>query len=132
MNQRTCLMAGALLAMLGVGLGAFGAHAFKATLEAVGRADTFETAVRYQFYHAFGLLLLGVLMQLKPQIAKSLGYAAWIMLVGVLIFSGSLYLICFTGVTMWGAVAPIGGTLLLISWGLLAWVVTKNGGNSKA
>ena len=132
MNQRICLMAGALLAMLGVGLGAFGAHALKATLEAVGRADTFETAVRYQFYHAFGLLLLGTLMQLKPQIAKSLGYAAWIMLVGVLIFSGSLYLICFTGVTMWGAVAPIGGTLLLISWGLLAWVVTKNGGNSKA
>lgn len=126
MNQRTCLMAGTLLAMFGVGLGAFGAHALKATLEAAGRTDTFETAVRYQFYHAFGLLLLGILIQVKPQIAKSLGYAAWIMLAGVFIFSGSLYLICFTGVTMWGAVAPIGGTLLLISWGLSAWVVAKD------
>ena len=131
MNQRTCLAAGAVLAMLGVGLGAFGAHALKATLEAAGRADTFETAVRYQFYHAFGLLLLGILMNVKPQMTQSLGYAAWIMLAGVFIFSGSLYLICFTGVTMWGAVAPIGGTLLLISWGLLAWTITKNKDNSK-
>ncbi len=131
MNQRTCLAAGAVLAMLGVGLGAFGAHALKATLEAVGRADTFETAVRYQFYHAFGLLLLGILMNVKPQMTQSLGYAAWIMLAGVFIFSGSLYLICFTGVTMWGAVAPIGGTLLLISWGLLAWTITKNKDNPK-
>lgn len=126
MNQRTCLTAGAVLAMLGVGLGAFGAHALKATLEASGRTDTFETAVRYQFYHAFGLLLFGILIQMKPQIAKLLGYAAWLMIIGVFIFSGSLYLICFTGVTMWGAVAPIGGTLLLISWGLLAWVVAKD------
>ncbi|MFN8357327.1 MAG: DUF423 domain-containing protein [Spirosomataceae bacterium] len=118
MNTKNTLIIGALLAGVGVALGAFGAHALKASLQAAGRFDTYETAVRYQFYHALGLLLVGLLNKAHP--TKKLSYASLCMLVGVMIFSGSLYLICFTGVTMWGAVAPIGGTLLMISWGLVA------------
>lgn len=119
---------GALLGLLGVGLGAFGAHALRKTLEASGRADTFETAVKYQFYHALAIVLVGVLMQLlgqNPTALKWLNYAGLSFLGGVLIFSGSLYILCFTGVTWLGAITPIGGVLMIVGWALLFWAVGK-------
>jgi uncharacterized membrane protein YgdD (TMEM256/DUF423 family) len=115
------LQAGSILGAIGVMVGAFGAHALKAMLTASGRFDTFETGVRYQFYHAIALILVGILAKEFP--AKTLTYCGYCFLAGILIFSGSLYLICFTGITVFGAVAPIGGTLLVVAWLLLFWTV---------
>ncbi|RIV26792.1 DUF423 domain-containing protein [Fibrisoma montanum] len=118
------IQAGAVLGLLGVGLGAFGAHALRTMLEASGRSDTFETAVKYQFYHALALLAVGILMQLlsaNPAAVRLLNWAGYSFLGGVLIFSGSLYILCFTGVTWLGAITPIGGVFMIAGWALLLW-----------
>lgn len=117
------LQAGSLLGAIGVMVGAFGAHALKEMLTASDRFDTFETGVRYQFYHALALILVGVLS--KDFVSKTINYAGYCFLAGILIFSGSLYLICFTGINAFGAVAPIGGTLMVVGWLLLFWSVLK-------
>ena len=108
------LKTGAILAGLSIALGAFGAHAFKNILELSNNIETYETAARYQMYGAFTLILLGILTDKIPH--KYLTWAGYCFIVGTIIFSGSLYLICATGVKMWGAVAPIGGTSLMIGW----------------
>lgn len=116
---------GAVWGGLAVALGAFGAHALKTSLVAAGRFDTFETAVRYQMYHALALLVVGMLLRQGVDAARTLAWAGWGFLVGSLIFSGSLYLLCFTGARWWGAVAPIGGTLMLAGWVALLVAVAK-------
>ncbi|MFB0908327.1 MAG: DUF423 domain-containing protein, partial [Spirosomataceae bacterium] len=78
---------------------------------------------KYQFYHALVLILIGLLFKEIP--TKVMTYSGYCMLIGVLIFSGSLYTICFTGIKMFGAVAPIGGTLLIAGWGLLLYAVSR-------
>ncbi|WBA43626.1 DUF423 domain-containing protein [Hymenobacter canadensis] len=115
MTAKLILQIAALLGALGVAIGAFGAHGLRAMLEASGRFDTFETAVRYQFYHTLALLAVGVLLHARPEL-RLLGTAAWLWTSGVIVFSGSLYLLCFTGITKLGAVAPIGGLLLIAGW----------------
>jgi uncharacterized membrane protein YgdD (TMEM256/DUF423 family) len=118
------IQSGAILGLLGVALGAFGAHALRAMLEVSGRTATFETAVKYQFYHALALVLVGVLMQLlssNPAVVKLLGWAGYSFLAGVIIFSGSLYILCFTGVTWLGAITPLGGLAMIAGWALLLW-----------
>ncbi|MCP9761908.1 DUF423 domain-containing protein [Lacihabitans soyangensis] len=117
------LLSGSVLGLLGVAIGAFGAHALKAMLESSGRSDTFETGVRYMFYHAIALVLVGILSKEFP--GNTINWSGNAFLLGTLIFSGSLFLICFTGINVFGAVAPIGGTLLVIGWGLLFWSVLK-------
>lgn len=123
------IQTGAILGLIGVGLGAFGAHALRKLLDETGRAATFETAVKYQFYHALAIVLVGVLMQLmtgppgaqNPLALKWLNYAGLSFLGGTLIFSGSLYILCFTGITWLGAITPIGGVLMIAGWALLFW-----------
>ncbi|GAB3848931.1 DUF423 domain-containing protein [Hymenobacter terrigena] len=105
----------AIFGGLGVAIGAFGAHALHDILVKAGRADTFETAVRYQFYHALAALAVGVLWASRPEL-RSLGTTGVLWLGGIVVFSGSLYALCFTGVTKLGAVAPIGGLLFLAGW----------------
>ncbi|MFC3811468.1 DUF423 domain-containing protein [Lacihabitans lacunae] len=117
------LLAGSVLGMLGVGLGAFGAHAFKAMLESTGRLDTYETGIKYMFYHALALVLVGILA--KDFTAKTLTYSGYSFIFGTIIFTGSLLLICFTGIKIFGEVAPIGGTLMLVGWALLFYTVLK-------
>ena len=126
MNDKFFIQAGALLGAVAVALGAFGAHALKAMLETSGRADTFETAVKYQFYHAIGLVLIGILLQnCAVNAERFYNWSGYAFLVGVVIFSGSLYTICFTGIRAFGAVAPIGGTLMIIGWVLLLLAAGK-------
>ncbi|MEA5461255.1 DUF423 domain-containing protein [Arcicella sp. LKC2W] len=117
------IQSGAVLAGLSVALGAFGAHAFKVALEATNRTETFETAAHYQMYGGLALILVGILTDKISH--KFLSWAGNAFLIGTVIFSGSLYLICATGVTMWGAVAPIGGTSLMIGWVLFLVGVSK-------
>jgi uncharacterized membrane protein YgdD (TMEM256/DUF423 family) len=118
------LKIGAIMAMLGVMIGAFGAHALKATLAANGRADTFETAVKYHFYHALGLLLIGILQIQFPD-NKKITNAGLAMFVGLLVFSGSLYALCLTNLTFLGAITPLGGVGMIAGWAWLAWAVKK-------
>ncbi len=121
------IQSGAILGALGVLVGAFGAHALKPALEAAGRSDTFGTAVKYQFYHALALVLVGILTQnATPAATKLYGWAGYAFLLGTIIFSGALYTICFTGIKAFGAVAPIGGVALIVGWVLLFWANFKS------
>lgn len=122
--QKIFLMIGSALGAISVIIGAFGAHALKNSLEASGRLETFETAVKYQFYHVFALLVLGLLMAHFNH--KLLHYAGYSFIVGILIFSGSLYILCLTNVAKWGAVTPIGGLFLIIGWVLLLVGIWKS------
>ncbi|WP_019947106.1 DUF423 domain-containing protein [Hymenobacter aerophilus] len=118
MTAKIILQLAALLGALSVGIGAFAAHGLRKSLEAAGRFETFETAVRYQFFHTLALLGIGVLLLMRPEL-KSLGTVAWLWLGGILIFSGSLYVLCLTGITKLGAVTPIGGVLFIAGWIML-------------
>src|SRR4051812_30162373 len=97
------LLAGSLSGALSVMIGAFGAHALKAKLVANGRLDVFETAVKYQFYHSLALLILGILIFLKFE-DKLMDYAGYSFMAGIVIFSGSLYILCLSNIGKWGAV----------------------------
>lgn len=114
MNHRITLLAAALLGFAGVSLGAFGAHALKPFLVQVGRFDTFELATRYQFYHALALLGVGILQLTYP--GKKLRHAALCLLLGVVLFSGSLYMLCFSQLDVFGPITPVGGILLITGW----------------
>ena len=115
---------GAILGGLAVAIGAFGAHALKDWLISIRQVGTFQTASKYHFYHTFSILLIGVLLQLNigsfAQKRKILVWAANMHIVGTIIFSGTLYLLCLTNIKWLGAITPIGGTLLIIGWVLFA------------
>ena len=115
MNSKQLLLTGAVLGFVSVALGAFGAHALKATLAANNRVETFETAVRYQFFHALAFLFVGLWV---GQGTWSGGYA-W--LAGVVLFSGSLYVLSITNSTAMPVVlaTPLGGVCFLIGWVML-------------
>ncbi len=123
MNSKQNLITAALLGALTVMIGAFGAHALRSVLETTGRTETFETAVKYQMYHTLALLLAGI-WQLHFT-HKLLRTASLFFLGGIFIFSGSLYVLCLTGITWLGAVTPIGGVLLIIGWFCLVLAAYK-------
>jgi uncharacterized membrane protein YgdD (TMEM256/DUF423 family) len=104
-------------------IGAFGAHALQAVLMENGRVDTFETGVKYQAMHAMALLVMGVLSGTFN--SKWIGAAAIATVVGILIFSGSLYILSVTNVTWLGAITPIGGLSLMAGWLLLIAAIAK-------
>lgn len=122
--QKLFLLTGSALGALSVMIGAFGAHALKNSLENTGRLETFETAVKYQFYHVLALLLVGLLMTKFDH--KFLNYAGYSFIIGIIIFSGSLYILCLTNVGKWGAVTPIGGVFLIAGWALLFMGILKS------
>jgi uncharacterized membrane protein YgdD (TMEM256/DUF423 family) len=101
---------GCVLALLAVAAGAFGAHGLKATLTP-SRLETFEIAVRYQMYHAIAIVLAGLL---------EAPVAGCCFIVGVAIFSGSLYLLVLTDQRWLGAITPVGGIFFLVGWAVLA------------
>ncbi|NNM05755.1 MAG: DUF423 domain-containing protein [Gemmatimonadetes bacterium] len=109
---------GALFGFLGVALGAFGAHGLKGRLTPEDLA-IFETGVRYQMYHALALVLLAVLWARVGGGAGSL--SGWAFTAGIVVFSGSLYLMVLTGTRWLGAITPLGGLALLVGWAALAW-----------
>jgi uncharacterized membrane protein YgdD (TMEM256/DUF423 family) len=123
MTQKTILLIASALGGLSVAIGAFGAHALAKMLESTGRVETFETAVKYQMYHTLALLAVGLLLFKVEQ--PALQVAAWCFFIGILIFSGSLYVLCATGITWLGAITPIGGTLLIVGWGSLFYAILK-------
>jgi uncharacterized membrane protein YgdD (TMEM256/DUF423 family) len=123
-TQRKIILIGSALCGLAVALGAFGAHAFKTLLLQYNKTDTYELAVRYHFFHALALLLIALLMdKVDAKIARN---GATCILIGVLLFSGSLYIMSLFNTNSVVLITPIGGTFLLIGWGLLFYSAWKS------
>jgi uncharacterized membrane protein YgdD (TMEM256/DUF423 family) len=120
---KTFLVIGALSGMLAVLLGAFGAHAMRGRLTPDMLA-VYQTGVQYHFWHALGLLAIALTLAHFPE-AQGLKWAGWLMLAGILIFSGSLYLLAVTGMRWLGAITPIGGSAFIVAWALFAATVAR-------
>jgi uncharacterized membrane protein YgdD (TMEM256/DUF423 family) len=111
---------GCVLAGLGVATGAFGAHALPRTLPPEW-LTVFETGVRYQMYHALGIV--AAVLASSRWNSKCIHVAIWLFLAGILLFSGSLYALCLTGMRGLGVLTPLGGICFMSGWGVLAWGV---------
>lgn len=120
---RLSLSVGAVFGLVAVGLGAFGAHGLKDRV-AAELLDTWTTAADYLALHALALLALGLLSAQRPD-SKLLPLAALCFMVGALVFSGSLFVLVLTDMRAWGAVTPVGGTLLIAGWTVLAIAVWR-------
>jgi uncharacterized membrane protein YgdD (TMEM256/DUF423 family) len=116
MSWRFWLVTGALLAAAAVAAGAFGAHGLRGRLSP-GDLATFETAARYQIYHALALMAVALLAERG---AGGVAGAGWLFLTGILLFSGSLYLLTLAGLRWMGAITPLGGVAFILGWVLLA------------
>ena len=119
---RVFAMAGAVLGLVAVALGAFGAHALRSRV-APELVATFETGVRYHVYHALALFACAWAMDRWP--SPQVVWAGGLFVTGIVLFSGSLYLLTLTGARWWGAVTPLGGLAFLAGWVCLAWGVAR-------
>ena len=122
MDARKTLVLAGLLIALATALGAFGAHALKAHLPQ-DKLQVYETAVRYHFLHALGLLAIGVLLRTLD--SELLRWAAALVLAGIVLFSGSLYLLTFSAPRLVGILTPVGGLALIAGWILFAATVLR-------
>ncbi|WP_454062528.1 DUF423 domain-containing protein [Candidatus Nitrospira salsa] len=116
---------GAIMALLGVALGAFGAHGLRAILSE-HMLEVFHTGVRYQMYHAFGLMVSGGALAVYQ--LPLFRWAIWSFLTGIFVFSGSLYVLSLTGMRWLGAITPLGGLFFIVGWMLLGigfWKLAK-------
>jgi len=118
------LITGSLAAAAAVALGAFGAHGLRHKLGADLLA-VYQTGIQYHFYHALGLLAVGLLSLQLPD-SSALRSAGGLMLLGIVLFSGSLYLLAISGLRWLGAITPLGGLAFIAAWLLLALAVWKN------
>jgi uncharacterized membrane protein YgdD (TMEM256/DUF423 family) len=116
--HRTFLLIGAVAGVVGVALGAFGAHGLRARLTPDMLA-VFETGVRYHMYHALAILGVASVAE-RLQASRLVLASGWLFLAGIILFSGSLYLLAVTGVRVLGAITPFGGVAFLLGWGCLA------------
>ncbi|GGA21816.1 MULTISPECIES: DUF423 domain-containing protein [Psychrobacillus] len=119
------IIAGAINGFLAVAFGAFGAHALKEKLSEKYLA-IWETAVQYQMFHALALIAIGILMSSKilgP--VSSLNTAGYLILAGIILFSGSLYVLSLTGIGILGAITPIGGVAFLVGWIMIIVAAAK-------
>ncbi len=121
---KTFLVIAAISGLMAVVIGAFGAHGLKNRV-AEDLMAVYQTGVQYHFYHTFALLFTGVLLQQYPQ-AVLLNWSGWLFVVGVLVFSGSLYVLALTGVKWLGAITPIGGVAFIAGWLILALAVYRH------
>ena len=115
-STRHLIGLGAVFGLLSVLAGALGVHALRDTLDP-GALNTFQTATRFQMYHALALVLTGLLVDRWP--SRRLVTAGWLFTAGVVVFCGSLHILALTGIGIFGAVAPVGGASLMGGWGLL-------------
>ena len=120
--DRFFFTAGAIAAFVAVALGAFGAHSLKTKISA-DMLDIFEVGVRYQMYHALALIAVAWASARWPE--ANLTAAGWCFIAGIVIFSGSLYLLSFTGIRWFGAITPIGGLAFLAGWAILVWSLNR-------
>jgi uncharacterized membrane protein YgdD (TMEM256/DUF423 family) len=119
---KTILMTASILLALAVALGAFGAHGLKSQLS-TDMLQTFKTGVDYHFYHALGLLLIGILAVSFP--SDLIQWSAILLTAGIVLFSGSLYALAISGIKWLGAITPLGGISFIAGWVLLFLAVWK-------
>jgi uncharacterized membrane protein YgdD (TMEM256/DUF423 family) len=122
-TARLFLAAGGAMALLAVALGAFGAHALRGRV-APEMLAVWHTASEYHFYHALGLIAVGLASAKLPD-ARLLRCSGWTMLAGIVLFSGSLYALALTGVAWLGAITPAGGAAFLVAWALFVAAVLR-------
>jgi len=122
--MRLLIITAAWLMALAVILGAFGAHGLKQHISAEMLA-VYQTGVQYHFYHALGLMMVGMMKGFYPQL-KGLNYCGGLFVVGILVFSGSLYILAITGIRWLGMITPIGGVAFVVGWALLAITLMRN------
>lgn len=123
--SKVLLFTGCIAAMLGVAFGAFGAHGLKGVVSPEHLA-TFESAVRYQMYHAFGLIVAGIACRVGSSgSSREFRVVGWLFGVGILLFSGSLYLLVLLNLPWLGAVTPLGGVAFIAAWLMLAMTFRK-------
>jgi uncharacterized membrane protein YgdD (TMEM256/DUF423 family) len=115
---------GALSAFISVAAGAFGAHALKQVLD-TDMLAVYHTAVDYQFFHSIGLIVIGILHKVSPR--QSHSFSASAMLAGIILFSGSLYILSTTGIKWLGMITPAGGICFLAAWLVLALAYLAGG-----
>lgn len=123
MTPKLLIAIGALLAGVGVAAGAFGAHGLSDILTAE-RLKVYETAVRYHLLHAVALIIIGMLSSMVSSVQFSV--AGYLLLAGIVLFSGSLYLLVLTDTPWLGAVTPLGGVAWIVGWAFLAFGAWKN------
>ena len=121
--NRILLISGALFGLLTVIIGAFGAHAFQDILIENERVDTFETGVKYQAMHSLLLIIMGMLADKINN--RKIIYAGYSIIAGIIVFSGSLYILSLTNLTFLGAITPLGGLLFIIGWIMLLYSFWK-------
>lgn len=118
------IIIGAIFAFLAVAFGAFGAHALEGRV--VGKyMDNWQTAVQYQMFHAIGIFIVALLLAKMPD-SSLLTWSGWLMAFGILFFSGSLYILALTKISILGAITPIGGVAFLIGWVLILIFAVKH------
>lgn len=121
MTDRLLILLGSLNMVLAVGAGAFGAHGLKRVLSSE-MLTIWQTAVTYQAMHALGMLAVALLL---PRLGGGAAWAGWLMFAGIIVFSGSLYLLALTGTRMLGAITPLGGVAFIAAWLIVAWCAWK-------
>ncbi|MBP6057309.1 MAG: DUF423 domain-containing protein [Nitrosomonas sp.] len=121
---KTFLILGAINTFFCIALGAFGAHGLKKMLSADMLA-VYQTGIQYHFYHAFGILIIGLLLLHFPK-SRLIPISGWLMLVGIVLFSLSLYVLSLTGIRGLGMITPFGGVSFLSAWALLIYAIWKD------
>ena len=116
------LISAAISGFLSVALGAFGAHSLKNILDEYGKS-IYEKAVHYQMFHTMALFAVGVMQHFDKETSFSI--AGWGFFIGILLFSGSLYLLAITGIKWLGAITPFGGVAFLLGWFWMVWTLIK-------
>ncbi len=113
-----------MLMALGVGMGAFGAHGLKDRLDAYSMS-VYEKAVFYHFVHALGILLVALLARTNAITVTGQARVAWLLFIGIIVFSGSLYTLALTGARILGAITPVGGLAFILGWLVLVYEVLR-------
>jgi len=121
--SRTFLIIGILNALLCIALGAFGAHGLKRMLSA-DMLSVYHTGVQYHFYHAFGIIVIGLLLLHFPK-SRLMPISGWLMMIGIVLFSFSLYALSITDMRALGMITPFGGISFLTAWALLAYAIWR-------
>lgn len=126
---KPAIISSAIFCLLGVIIGAFGAHKLKEIFNDADLLNSFETGVRYQFYHAFALAFVGILYAFFP--GQKMVYATWMFILGIILFSGSIYVLTILkstqdiGLGKLGLITPLGGTFFIVGWIFVLAAVLK-------